>query len=146
MTRKQRTITNLLEKAGGKLPWIDLIFHGRRTLDSLKRRGIISLHHDGKDRHWILNKEHLANRNGKVSKAKLEAWCKSKGYPIPHYEAYGRKVCAYLSGPQGKPRKEFERELEGIGCKTNSEWCQHDGFTGTEVRNISYFKADGWDE
>jgi hypothetical protein len=142
MTSKQRAVIRRLKTAGGKLPWADLTFYGSRTLDSLVTRRIISLRSDAEGRHWILNQECLVNKNGKVSKKKLEAWCKSKGYPLPCYEAYGRKVCAYFfRGPEGMSRADFEQELEDVGCRTNSEWNRHPDMNGTEVENISYFKA-----
>jgi hypothetical protein len=83
----------------------------------------------------------------KISKKQLEAWLKGQGYQkMPSYEAYGRKVHAYVPVPPGKSRKEFERELElELGAKANPRWNKGSN-SATEVTNISYFKARHWDE
>jgi hypothetical protein len=104
-----------------------------------------------------INPNSLANRSGKVSKTRLEAWCKEHNYPLPEYEAFGRKVCAFFwKAPNGWSRKRWEDELRSVGCKVNTDWCSesegtcygkcYGKFTGTEVENISYFKAWHWDE
>lgn len=82
----------------------------------------------------------LTSKSGKISKTKLEAWCKTNGWPEPDYEAYGYKVCAYFwKNPSGMSRSQMEAKLVSLGAKVNPEWREGKG--GTEVTNISYFKA-----
>lgn len=88
----------------------------------------------------------LRNKAGKVSKKKLEAFCRSVGTPtMPSYEAYGRLVCAYVSVPAGMTRREFESLCEAHGLRTSPKW-NRDSDLETEIENISYFKAFGWDK
>jgi hypothetical protein len=84
----------------------------------------------------------IANKSNKVSRKNLNAWCEANGVSKPSYEAYGRKVCAYVSCPEGVTREELEAKLEAVGCKVNTEWYR--GQACTEVTNVSYFKACGW--
>jgi hypothetical protein len=84
----------------------------------------------------------------KVSKKKLETvmlpslpGCEKVK---PNYEAYGRKVCAYMSTPEGMLRTAFEAALENLGCKVAKDYWP--GSNRVEVENISYFKAWHWDE
>ena len=60
----------------------------------------------------------------------------------PTYEAYGRKVSAYLSVPEGVTREGFARALELKGCKVSRSYAGN----ALEITNMGYFKAKGWDE
>ena len=83
----------------------------------------------------------------KLSKKKLEAWLTAQGQTkMPNYEAYGKKVHAYVRVPSGMSRKEFEAKLASeLGAKPNPGWTRGDQ-SATEITNISYFKAWHWDE
>lgn len=59
------------------------------------------------------------------------------------FEAYGRKVCAYIGAGSSAGRAALERLLAARGCRIRSEYSP--GGTVLEVENLSYFKAHGWD-
>jgi hypothetical protein len=84
----------------------------------------------------------------KVSKKKLEtvilpslAGCEKVR---PMYEAYGKKVCAYLSTPEGMTRPALQSKLEALGCKVSRTYWPSSNWL--KVENIGYFKAWHWDE
>lgn len=91
------------------------------------------------------NMENLRNKSGKVSKKKLEAFCKDNGIPLPIYEAFGRKVCAFWLGLKERG-KEIKRLLSSVGLKMSDDYYDGDASKGIEATNISYFKAWHWDE
>lgn len=152
---KQRLIA-IIKAEGGEIARWDLMGHIRHrgtgyALRSLIKGGYVTeftkKDEDGDDETWLRlesEPEYLA-RSGKISKSKLEAWCKRKGWPMPSYEAYGRQVHAYwFKNPPNMDRREMESELESVGGKVSSEWNR--GRPGTSITNISYFKAHGWNE
>lgn len=97
---------------------------------------------------------HLRNKSGKISKKRLLPFLQEQFGIDPKkvgFEAYGRQVCAYIYGLDGK-RREVERVLEAAGCKVDRQWCMRagrcaeDNLNVASVENIAYFKASHWDE
>jgi hypothetical protein len=64
-------------------------------------------------------------------------------WAAPFYEAYGKKVCAYVWTPKGLTLQAFQTALEAKGCKVNREY---ESSATVEIENISYFKAYGWNK
>ena len=89
--------------------------------------------------------EDLRQKSGKVSKTKLEAFCKANDIPLPMYEAYGRQVCAYWFG-LGDRAKPVRTLLRAAGLKISHDYFDGNVEQGLEATNISYFKAWHWDE
>jgi len=151
----EQEIIRQLKKLGGEAPAWRLVIRRSgydRALRSLVKGGYITefqqADEDGDEADWLRlesEPDWIATAAGQISKTRLEAWCKRKGWPMPTYEAYGRKVEAYWSrNPPGMDRKQMETELEMVGAKVRPEWNR--GQPGTSVSNISYFKAWHWDE
>jgi hypothetical protein len=148
-------IVDYLKASGGRAEKYDVFGIGGRNTGKvvmkMVRDGYLGIERieddDGDETEWLILKsepESVAS-GGKITKARLEAWAKKKGWPEPSYEAYGRKVHAYFwKNPPGMSRQEMEAELESVGAKVERRWNK--GQPGTSVTNISYFKARGWDE
>ena len=88
--------------------------------------------------------ETLANGSNKVTKSRLTKYLSESFKVKPGFEAYGKKVHAYITTPGGMTRAAFEAVLTGAGCKVARDY--NPGGRTVEVTNVSYFKADGWDE
>ena len=86
---------------------------------------------------------YLATPSGKIRHGKLRALAKELGVGIG-FEAYGRKVCAYLDIPEGEGRIDFWRFLEDRGCRVNKDYWPNG--KSVEITNVSYFRAPHWDE
>jgi len=82
------------------------------------------------------------------SRKRLLEFLKSNGY-ISHdnqvgYEAFGRKVFAYISGLKDiSTRRQLESNLKALKQRVNEDYWP--GSKVVEVR-VSYFKAMHWDE
>lgn len=89
--------------------------------------------------------QNLRQKSGKVSKKKLEEFCKENNIPLPMYEAYDRKVCAYWLSLKERGA-EIKQKLSEAGLDMSDDYYYGDVGKGIEATNISYFKAFGWDK
>jgi hypothetical protein len=86
----------------------------------------------------------LRQKGGKVSRRKLEAFCREQDIPLPMYEAYGKKVCAYWFNLKERA-PEVQHKLVCAGLKISDDYYGGDITKGLEAENISYFRAWHWD-
>jgi hypothetical protein len=82
---------------------------------------------------------------GYKSKKKLFEFLDAEGAPVKGKgdETYGKKSMIYISWPDPKARKEWERRLEDAGFKVHKDYWP--GSSTSEIQ-VSYFKGWHWDE
>lgn len=111
----------------------------------LKGRRVVDEDGDEIIKYTVIREPVYLAKSGKISKANLEKWLQSKGWPMPGYEAYGRSVHAYwFKNPPGMNREEFERALAEVGGRVDPRW--NAGKPGASISNVSFFKAHGWNQ
>lgn len=87
------------------------------------------------------------NKPSRLSREKLLAHLTGTYKIAPgsvSFEAYGKKVCAYVFAGTPQDRAKMEKELPNAGFRVNPDYSP--GSSTVEVTNISYFKATNWNE
>ena len=78
------------------------------------------------------------------SKTRLNEFLAANGFkPTESFEAYGRKVMAYITTPDMAAREQLEGLLAGAGQKVNRSYWPGNRVVETQV---TYFKAWHWNE